>query len=66
MKKHNGTHFLDTKGKIEDAKAILNEYEKVLREAERDGDAEKVKKYEELIRRQENYINGLESYLENF
>lgn len=67
MKKQpNGTHFLDTKGKLQDAKAILATYEDALREAERAGDTNKIKRYEELIRRQENHIRGLEAYIEGF
>lgn len=66
MKRHNGTHFLDIKGKIEDAKEILSGYEEEIRDAEKAGDKDKAKRYEELAQKQENYIEGLEERAKDF
>jgi len=57
------THFLDIRGKIKDAEAILAEYQKALSDAIRSGDDDARKRYELMIERQSNYIDGLRERL---
>ena len=58
-----GTHFLDIRGKICDAEAILETYKDALAEAIRNCDNKKQEQYECLIKQQENYIEGLRQRL---
>ena len=64
MSRRNGTHFLDLEGKISDAKAILETYKDARCEAGDKEDERKEKRYEELIEKQEKYIEGLEKAYE--
>lgn len=57
------THFLDVRGKIADAEAILETYKDALSDAIRRGDKTEQNRYERLIEEQENYIEGLRQRL---
>ena len=56
-------HFLDVRGKIADAEAILETYKDALSDAIRRGDKTEQNRYERLIEEQENYIEGLRQRL---
>jgi hypothetical protein len=57
------THFLDIRGKIADAEAILETYKDALSDAIRRGDKAEQNRYKRLIEEKENYIEGLRQRL---